>query len=183
VRLRPLGMSATNLSGEPAPYVKWWWVWSSRWNENWQEKPKNSEKTCLSATLSTANPTWPDLRSNTGRRCGKPVTENLSYGTVFDFIITTSYCYISVSCCTGKLFSLLGQSWRRNFLPCSQTRSHWGRGFKTDLRELQLYSDALALIWSAHWHVLLALHVAMIREETKMKARFQRIEPRTSLNY
>jgi hypothetical protein len=30
-----------------------WWVWSSRCNENWQGKPKYSEKTCPSATLST----------------------------------------------------------------------------------------------------------------------------------
>jgi hypothetical protein len=27
------------------------------WNEEWQGKPKNSEKTCPSATLSTTNPT------------------------------------------------------------------------------------------------------------------------------
>jgi hypothetical protein len=26
------------------------------WNEDWQEKPKYSEKTCHSATLSTTNP-------------------------------------------------------------------------------------------------------------------------------
>jgi hypothetical protein len=31
--------------------------------------------------LSTANPTWPDLGSNPGRRCGKPVTNRLGYGT------------------------------------------------------------------------------------------------------
>jgi hypothetical protein len=37
----------------------WWWgVWSSRWKENWQGKPKYSEKTCRSATLSTTKPTW-----------------------------------------------------------------------------------------------------------------------------
>jgi hypothetical protein len=33
-------------------------VWNTRWNENWQEKPKYSEKTCPSATLSTINATW-----------------------------------------------------------------------------------------------------------------------------
>jgi hypothetical protein len=33
---------------------------SSWWNEDWQGKPKFSEKTCPSATLSTTNPTLPD---------------------------------------------------------------------------------------------------------------------------
>jgi hypothetical protein len=58
-----------------------WWVWSSRWNENWQGKPKYSEKTCPSTTLSTTNPTWSDLGSNLGHRYGKPATNRLSYGT------------------------------------------------------------------------------------------------------
>jgi hypothetical protein len=52
----------------------------------------------------------------------------------------------------------------------------WEGGLKTDLREAQLYNDALTLILSAHWYVLLALHVAMIRKETKMQARLQRID-------
>jgi hypothetical protein len=61
----------------------WRWVWSSRWNEDWQGKPKYSEKTCPSAILSTTNPTWPDLESNPGRRGGKPATNRLSYRTAF----------------------------------------------------------------------------------------------------
>jgi hypothetical protein len=36
-----------------------------------------------SATLSTTNPTWPDLGSNPGSRGGKPVTNRLSYGTAW----------------------------------------------------------------------------------------------------
>jgi hypothetical protein len=40
----------------PAPDDRWWWMWSSRWNENWQGKPKYSEKTCPSSTISTRNP-------------------------------------------------------------------------------------------------------------------------------
>jgi hypothetical protein len=40
---------------------RWWWMWNSRWNENWEGKPKYSEKTYPSATLSTTNPTWPYL--------------------------------------------------------------------------------------------------------------------------
>jgi hypothetical protein len=61
----------------PAPDERWW-LWSSWWNEG---KPKYSEKTCPSATLSTTNTTWPDLGSNPGRRGGKPATIRLSYGT------------------------------------------------------------------------------------------------------
>jgi hypothetical protein len=58
-----------------------WWVWSSRWNENKQGNPKYSDKSCPSATLFTKNLTLLDLGSNPGRRCGKPATNRLSYGT------------------------------------------------------------------------------------------------------
>jgi hypothetical protein len=46
-----------------APDDRWWWLWSNWWNEAWQGKPKYSENTCTSATLSTTNPimTWPWL--------------------------------------------------------------------------------------------------------------------------
>jgi hypothetical protein len=80
VRLSPFGTAATNWPVVPAAYDRWWWLWSNRWNANWQGKPKYSEKTCPSATLST-NPTWPDSGSNPGRRGGKPATNRLSYGT------------------------------------------------------------------------------------------------------
>jgi hypothetical protein len=43
-------------------------------------KPKYSEKTCPSATLSTTNPTLPDSGLNPGHRGGKPATNRLSYG-------------------------------------------------------------------------------------------------------
>jgi hypothetical protein len=53
----------------------WLWGWRIiRWNKDWQGKTKYSEKTCPSATLSTTNPTWPDLGSKPGRRGGKPAT-------------------------------------------------------------------------------------------------------------
>jgi hypothetical protein len=70
----------------PAPDDMWWWLWSSWWNEDWQGKPKYSEKTCPSATFSTTNPTWPDLGSNPGRRCGKPATNRLSYSTAMSAV-------------------------------------------------------------------------------------------------
>jgi hypothetical protein len=81
VRLSALGTSATNWPIVPAPDDRGWWMWSIRWNEKRQGKPKYSEKTCPSATLSTTNPTWPDLGSSPGRRGSKPVTNRLSYGT------------------------------------------------------------------------------------------------------
>jgi hypothetical protein len=46
-------------------------------------EPKYSEKTCPSATLSTTNPTLPDLGSNPCRHGKKPATNRLSCGTAF----------------------------------------------------------------------------------------------------
>jgi hypothetical protein len=80
VRLNALGTSATNWPIVPAPGDRWW-TWNSRRNENWQAKPKYSEKTCPSSTLSTTNPTWYDLGSNPDLHCRKPATNRLSYGT------------------------------------------------------------------------------------------------------
>jgi hypothetical protein len=80
VRLSPLGTSATIWSIVPA-LDDTWWVWSSRWNEDWQGKPKYSEKTYSSANLFTTNATRPDLGSNPGRRGGKPATNRLSCDT------------------------------------------------------------------------------------------------------
>jgi hypothetical protein len=52
----------------PAPDDRWRWMWKSEWNANWQGKPQFWEKAYFSATLSATNPTWPDQRSNPGRR-------------------------------------------------------------------------------------------------------------------
>jgi hypothetical protein len=76
-------LGGVRLSALGASLGWWWWVWSSQWNENWQEKPKYSEKTCSSATLSTTDSTWLDLGSNPDRRGGKRATNRLSYGTVY----------------------------------------------------------------------------------------------------
>jgi hypothetical protein len=45
-------------------------------------KPKYSDKTCPSATLSTTSPTGLDPGFNPGSRGGKPATNRLSYGAV-----------------------------------------------------------------------------------------------------
>jgi hypothetical protein len=49
----------------------------------WKGKPKYSEKTCPSATLSSTNPTWLDPDLKPGHRGGKSLTNLPSYGTVF----------------------------------------------------------------------------------------------------
>jgi hypothetical protein len=96
VRLSPLGTSATNSPTVPAPRDKWWWwMWSTRWNENWQGKLKYSEKICPSATLSTTNPTWPDLGANPGPRGGKTATNRLSYGTAMH-VLSLPDCVLSL---------------------------------------------------------------------------------------
>jgi hypothetical protein len=81
VQLGPLGTAATDWPTVACPGWLWWWrTW---WDEDWQGKPKYSDKTCPSATLSTTNPTWPDPGSNPVRHDGKPATSRLSYGTPF----------------------------------------------------------------------------------------------------
>jgi hypothetical protein len=76
VRLSPLGTSATNWPIVPALDDRWW-----MWVEHSMEWELAGEA-CPSATLSTTNPTWPDLGSKLGRRGGKPATNRLSYATV-----------------------------------------------------------------------------------------------------
>jgi hypothetical protein len=64
----------------PAPDDRWW-VWSSRKSKNWKGEPKYWEKACPSTTLSTTNPTWPDLWSDPVQHGEKPATDRLNYGT------------------------------------------------------------------------------------------------------
>jgi hypothetical protein len=52
-------------------------VMEHRWNAIDKGKPKHSGKKCLSATLSTNNPTWNDP----GLRSQRPTTNRLSHGT------------------------------------------------------------------------------------------------------
>jgi hypothetical protein len=53
------------------------------WNENWQGKPKYSEKTYPSATLSTTKSHMTDRSRTPNRSGGKPATNRLSYGAAF----------------------------------------------------------------------------------------------------
>jgi hypothetical protein len=61
----------------PAPDDRWGWLRRNWWNKDWQGKPKYSEKTCPSATLSATNPTRLYLGLNPGRHGGKPATNRL----------------------------------------------------------------------------------------------------------
>jgi hypothetical protein len=82
VQLGPLATAATDWSIVACPGWLWWWrIW---WNEDWQGKPKYSEKTRPSVTMSTTKPTWPYPGSNAGRRGGKPATNRLSYGAAME---------------------------------------------------------------------------------------------------
>jgi hypothetical protein len=76
----PLGTPTTNWPIVPPPHDRWWWMWSSWWNENWQGKQKYSKKTCPNATLSTTNCSWLDEGSNPRGRGGKPPTNRPSNG-------------------------------------------------------------------------------------------------------
>jgi hypothetical protein len=76
-------------------YPWWLWRWRILWNEDWQGKPKHSERTCPSATLSTTNPTSPDSGANPGRRGEKPATNRLSYGTAYQKLSRIATCYIT----------------------------------------------------------------------------------------
>jgi hypothetical protein len=53
----------------------------TQWNDNDREKPKKSEETCPSATLSTTNPTWTDPGVNPGLQGERPATSRLTNGT------------------------------------------------------------------------------------------------------
>jgi hypothetical protein len=94
----------------PAPNDRWWWLWRNWWNEDWQGKPKCSEKTCPSLTLSTTNPTWLEPGLNQGHRGGKPATICLSYGAALDI------CLVSVVTAHGLYDQGIGRGKRSLFL-------------------------------------------------------------------
>jgi hypothetical protein len=92
MRLGPLGTSATNWPILPAPNDRR--VWSSRWNDNWQGKPKYSKKPFSTRALSTTNPTRPDLGSNPYRRVGKPAANGLSCVTANGVFVLLYFVFV-----------------------------------------------------------------------------------------
>jgi hypothetical protein len=83
----------------PAPDDRWGWLWRNWWNEDWQGKPKYSEETCPSATLSTRNSTWLDPGLNPGRRGGKPATNRL----IYDAAVWEHVCFLQEMILKHKL--------------------------------------------------------------------------------
>jgi hypothetical protein len=79
---------------------------SNWWNKNWQGKPKYSEKTYPSATLSTTKSHMTDPVSNPGPAgTGKPATNRLSYGAA---VFLVPFC---------RLLRLAGSRWRYSTPP------------------------------------------------------------------
>jgi hypothetical protein len=82
-----------------------------RWNDTDTLKPKNSEKTCPSATLSTTNPTWTDPEANPCLHCKMPVTNLLNRRMAFPFLRFT----YSLQHPVFDTFSGLPVGWDTNF--------------------------------------------------------------------
>jgi hypothetical protein len=58
----------------------WYECWERRCNDTLTEENRRTRrKTCLSATLSTTNPTWIDQSANPGLRGERPATNDLSH--------------------------------------------------------------------------------------------------------
>jgi hypothetical protein len=89
--------------------------WSNWWNKNWQGKPKYSEKTCPSATLSTTYPIWPNRARNPDRLGGKPAANRLSYGAAVRKVVDTNsfFFYKSVVIAVTNYWVSVGS--RRRF--------------------------------------------------------------------
>jgi hypothetical protein len=123
--LRPLLAYCT------APDDRWGWLWSNWWNVDWQGKPKYSEKTCSSATLSTTNPTWPDPGANPGRHGGKPATNRLSYGAALVCWIT-HHVVKSIHCCEFALCAPYHQRYQMGCFPWSKVARVWSWPFTSN---------------------------------------------------
>jgi hypothetical protein len=76
------------------------------------ENQSTRRKICLSATLSTTNPTWTDPESNPGLRGGRPATNRLRHGTAncvgYDKLRNSSV-HMNIYCCVPAI---------TNYVPC-----------------------------------------------------------------
>jgi hypothetical protein len=142
VQLGSLGMVATDWPIVACPGWLWWWrIW---WNEDWQGKPKYSEKTRPSATLSTTNPTWPDPGSNPGHCSGKPATNRLSYGASSTRKVSSKWLRLNLSplmTLCWPLLHLQSKKWsslHHNSQWCNIYYVSW----KYEILGLYVFSDA-----------------------------------------
>jgi hypothetical protein len=78
------------------------------------ENRSSRRKTCLSATLSTTNPTWTDPGSNPGLRGGRPTTNRLNHGSAkFMSLRVTHKSHARVTLTSWKFdFLFLKSKWR-----------------------------------------------------------------------
>jgi hypothetical protein len=74
-----------------------------------EENRRTRRKTCLTATLSTTNPTWTDLGANPGLHGGRPPTNRLSHGTATG--------KVTWKCCTVGWIAYYVQSCRSEIFP------------------------------------------------------------------
>jgi hypothetical protein len=135
VRLSPLGTAANSGLLYKPQMIDEDDFWSNWWNEIWQGKPKYSEKTYPSATLSPQNPTWQTRSRTPDRSGGKPATNRLSYGAPFFSPISSPL--------TTRRFTV------EVFDPASITLAHnrsSANPFFLDCRELAPVSFVLLLI-------------------------------------
>jgi hypothetical protein len=129
---------------------------SNWWNENWYRKPKYSEKTCPSATLSTINPIWPVLGSNPGGRNRKPETNRLSYGTTRFIDLELEYLCLLLS---NEEERGQNRHLKLRSIPCSvlerircQHRTNSGQ-----VRQLTIW-------WALHEQVLYPYHLQKVQD-------------------
>jgi hypothetical protein len=128
---------------------RWWWMWSSRWNENWQGKPKYSEKNWHSATFSTTNPTWTQLGSNPGRRSGKQASNRTAKLNLNNFLYNMCWSF-------PELWSAASAYFWRHSHPQQQNafvsniivhKNNWHKSSLCDENSTQFISRPERLFW------------------------------------
>jgi hypothetical protein len=109
----------------------WLWWWRIWWNEDWQGKWKYLEKTYPSITLSTTNPTWPDLgnHKHTGMQNCKQLLK------VASGAICVQYCEALLLHCFSRLLVTPAAQGHYCFPVCwwgilIHIISHWCTGWK-----------------------------------------------------
>jgi hypothetical protein len=123
------------------------WVGEQRWNDINRSKPKNSEKACPSATLSTTNHTWIDPGANPRLSGERPDTNDQSHGTahvcVYSFPLKTLFSRPTSSITSHYLASYRIYS----------TARHWHMWFFVAWHSRsKLSQHHIQRIYFAQWH-------------------------------
>jgi hypothetical protein len=112
------------------------------------------ERTCPIATLSTTDPTWPDLGSNPGHRGGKPVTNRLSYDTALSHRVTMKmwpplcsvdrYQCFGGSCCLHLQGRGVNRALALVTLQPVPSGNLYCRGIEPSFGQIKVYSETFA---------------------------------------